>query len=330
MARHRKVSVVIWTDIKFVSLSDDAKLLFLYLLTHPHQTSLGAMQATMGGLADERGWLPERLSKAFAEVTRKGMANYDPRARCLWLPNFLKYNGPESPNVVKAWFGALDLIPECSLKSSAIQRAKAILEDYDETFREAFDKAFAKAFPKGLRITDEVPSPNPEQEQEPYPEQDSDTSSHSENNQRQDSNAAAPAVESEHSTSNGSKSGRARKPSSESVLAVFDHWRTVHSHPLAKLDDKRRKLIGRALEGYSEADLCQAISGYKNSPHHMGQNERATVYDDIELLLRDAKHIDAGLKFYAEPPRTDLSAQTRRIIDQTEDWEPPEVRHGAK
>jgi hypothetical protein len=73
--------------------------------------------------------------------------------------------------------------------------------------------------------------------------------------------------------------------------------------------------------------LCQAISGYCNSPHHMGQNEKNAVYDDIELLLRDAKHIDAGLKFYAEPPRTDLSAQTRRIIQQTEGWVPPEMRN---
>lgn len=136
-------------------------------------------------------------------------------------------------------------------------------------------------------------------------------------------------VEPKRSTANGSKPGRADKPPSEPVALVFEHWRTVHGHPQAKLDDRRRKLIAKALDIYSDADVCQSISGYKNSPHHMGQNDRATVYDDIELMLRDAKHIDAGLKFYAEPPRTDLSAQTRRIIDQTEDWVPPEVRRGS-
>lgn len=108
-----------------------------------------------------------------------------------------------------------------------------------------------------------------------------------------------------------------------SVSVVFDHWKQVHNHSRAQLDDKRRKLIRNALKVYSEADLCASISGYLNSPHHMGKNPNNAKYDDIELLLRDAKHVDAGLKFHVEPPRTDLSDKTRRIIDQTENWVPP-------
>jgi hypothetical protein len=81
------------------------------------------------------------------------------------------------------------------------------------------------------------------------------------------------------------------------VTAVFDHWKTEHKHPKAQLDDKRLKLIRVALQSYSAEQLCQSISGYRNSPHHMGKNDRNTVYDDIEIFLRDAKHIDAGLKF---------------------------------
>jgi hypothetical protein len=81
------------------------------------------------------------------------------------------------------------------------------------------------------------------------------------------------------------------------VGRVFDHWKTVHAHPKAKLDDKRKRLIRGALKHYSADDLCRCITGYKRSPHHMGQNERKTVYDDIETFLRDAKHIDAGLKY---------------------------------
>lgn len=81
------------------------------------------------------------------------------------------------------------------------------------------------------------------------------------------------------------------------IQKVFDHWRQTHNHPRSRLDDKRYKLIALALKSYSADDLCLAISGYKNSPHHMGKNERHTVYDDIELFLRDSKHIDAGMKF---------------------------------
>lgn len=81
------------------------------------------------------------------------------------------------------------------------------------------------------------------------------------------------------------------------VTQVFEHWKAEHNHPKSKLDPKRSKLIRVALQSYSAEQLCQSISGYKNSPHHMGKNDRNTVYDDIEVFLRDAKHIDAGLKF---------------------------------
>jgi hypothetical protein len=84
----------------------------------------------------------------------------------------------------------------------------------------------------------------------------------------------------------------------EGVAVVFDHWKEVHGHPKAKIDTKRHKLIRSALAIYSADDLKKSISGYKHSPHHMGQNENKTVYDDIELFLRDAKHIDAGLKLF--------------------------------
>jgi hypothetical protein len=110
------------------------------------------------------------------------------------------------------------------------------------------------------------------------------------------------------------------------VRSVFDHWRNIHGHPRAVLDEKRRKLIAARLKDYGEALLCQAISGYKHSPHHMGVNSSGMVYDSLELILRDAAHVDTGVKLYEHPPRTDLAESTRRGIAQTEDWQPPELR----
>ena len=114
--------------------------------------------------------------------------------------------------------------------------------------------------------------------------------------------------------------------SSVEIDRVFDHWRTAHGHPRAKLDAKRRKVIRGRLKEYTEADLCQAITGYLNSPHHMGQNDNGTKFDDLELFLRDAKHVDAGLKFYEEPPRQ-VSSLTAKNIANTQDWMPAELRN---
>lgn len=77
---------------------------------------------------------------------------------------------------------------------------------------------------------------------------------------------------------------------------VFDHWKVVHGHPKAKLDAKRSKLIRSALNLYSVDDLKRCIDGYKRSPWHQGKNDRKRVFDDIDLFLRDAKHIDEGIK----------------------------------
>lgn len=114
-------------------------------------------------------------------------------------------------------------------------------------------------------------------------------------------NVTQAEAEAEAEEDNTDTSGRP-----DPVLGLFDLWKVEYNHPKAKLDPKRRKKIAAALKlGYSLADLERALRGYKNSPHHMGKNDSNTVYDDIELFLRDAKHIDQGLKYADMGPPLD-------------------------
>lgn len=144
MSRYRKVDPRIWNDKKFRTLNNHGKLLFFMLLTHPGMTALGAMRATPAGLAEELGWDLEAFRKAFADVLAKGMAEHDQEACLIALPNFIRYNTPESPNVIKAWVGALDLLPECDLKTAVVERAKAITGEMTEGFAKAFAEAFGQ------------------------------------------------------------------------------------------------------------------------------------------------------------------------------------------
>lgn len=166
MAKFRKIDPRIWNDRKFRELSDNAKLVFFFLLTHPHQTSVGAMRASLSGLAEEIGWNAEAFAEAFGEGLAKGMVKHDPQACFVWLPNFLKYNEPESPNVVKSWRASFDLLPECALQGELWERLKALREGMTEAFGEAFDYAFNKDFAY------QEQEPEQEQEQEQEPEQD--------------------------------------------------------------------------------------------------------------------------------------------------------------
>lgn len=104
------------------------------------------------------------------------------------------------------------------------------------------------------------------------------------------------------------------KPDLSIHQIVFSHWCSTWNHPQAKLDDKRKRTISAALKlGYTPDELCGAISGYRNSQHHTGLNDRQTVYDDLGLLLRDAAHIDAGLAFHYKPQPETAIERFRRL-----------------
>jgi hypothetical protein len=119
----------------------------------------GLFHAGEMALAEELEWRVEDFREAFDEVFRKGLAKADWKARVVWVANAVKYNQPESPNVVKSWRYAWDEIPECTLKTKAHERLKAFTEALGEGFAKAFVEACAQ------------PSPNQEQEQEQEQEQ---------------------------------------------------------------------------------------------------------------------------------------------------------------
>lgn len=148
MSYFRKIDVRIWNDAKFRALPHHGKLAFIMLLTHPGMTSLGAMRATPEGLGAELKMEPKAFREAFGEVLAQGLAVHDPEASCVLIPNFVRYQAAESPNVIRAWAKQLEWIPEGDLKARAVAGLRAYTEGLSEGFRKAFREAFDKAYPK--------------------------------------------------------------------------------------------------------------------------------------------------------------------------------------
>lgn len=75
---------------------------------------------------------------------------------------------------------------------------------------------------------------------------------------------------------------------------VFDAWvaSTGKSTAATKLTDKRRRAIIRALKDYPEADLLDAVDGWRHSAWHRGENAEHRIWNDLELILRDAAKIE--------------------------------------
>ncbi len=88
------------------------------------------------------------------------------------------------------------------------------------------------------------------------------------------------------------------------VREVFQHWVAVHRTPRKGpepvLSAKRRAKITKALCDYGLETCLQAVSGCAMSDWHMGDNPTRKKYDDIELILRDAAHIERFATIYAE------------------------------
>lgn len=110
------------------------------------------------------------------------------------------------------------------------------------------------------------------------------------------------------------------EPSQEDAVGmVFEAWKTATGHPRAKLDAKRRRVIQRALKDFAPEELAEACVGVSKSPFHQGQNERGVVYDGLELVLRDAEHIERfiGIARGQAPPRLPAgSDMTQRNLER--------------
>ncbi len=185
MAHYRKIDVRVWNDAKFVRLSNEAKLAFFALLTHPTLLAIGAMRGTLVGIAAETG-IP---GCGFDEVVAADMARFAVDSALVWLPNFMKYNPPENPNVVKAWVKNLDLLPECSMKNAVTDAMGSLLSTMPDSFQEPFATACGtpsatsdvQGAPDGLPNRSPNRSPkrmaNQEQEQEQEQEKAEERSS---------------------------------------------------------------------------------------------------------------------------------------------------------
>ena len=148
---YRKVSTSTWADLKVRNLSPieaSGQGLFLMLMVGPQTTNMPGVQP-VGRLAfsEMLGWDVEAFDKAFGEVLQQGLAVADWKARFVFVPNAIKHNLPQSPNVVKSWAATWALVPECDLKVRAWHAIHAALSEMGPSFVAAFKGACPLSLP---------------------------------------------------------------------------------------------------------------------------------------------------------------------------------------
>lgn len=118
MRDYGKVYSRIWESADFRALSDDGRMLVMYLLTCQHGTISGAFRVPDGYACEDMGWTAERVAEGFANLSEKGFANRCETTKWVWIVKFLQWNAPENPNQRKAAVKQALAIPDnCAWRS---------------------------------------------------------------------------------------------------------------------------------------------------------------------------------------------------------------------
>src|SRR5262245_26949974 len=73
-------------------LSDDARLLYLYLLTSPHVNSAGCYVLPEEYACADLKWAPERYHAARIELVENEMVCFDPKHEVVFITAWFKHN----------------------------------------------------------------------------------------------------------------------------------------------------------------------------------------------------------------------------------------------
>lgn len=92
MARYRPIYTAIWEDEEqFLNYSDEQKVLFFYLITNDKCTESGIYKVSIRNVSAILTWPQEKTMKILNSL--KPNAYYDEKTQCVFVKNFLKYNG---------------------------------------------------------------------------------------------------------------------------------------------------------------------------------------------------------------------------------------------
>lgn len=139
-----RVERKLWRNKMFrYELSDDARLLWLYLLTTFREARLpGLVEATVLSIMEDLDWQnrcdagdelegivkgSKKTTDALAEIERREWVIYSKEDRLLLLHRAVKHNLPANEDVVAKWVKSLKEFPDSSTKRSWLKAASAAL-----------------------------------------------------------------------------------------------------------------------------------------------------------------------------------------------------------
>lgn len=166
MREYGQVQCAFWIDPELQSLSDEAVLLAVYLMTGPHSNGLGCYRVPDGYIQADRGWTPGTIKKAFGELSRKGFAYRCESTGFVIMPAFLRWNPITNANVATAREREFGLVPKTFEHYSVLVQS---LIEHGKHWGKGFLnhlETLCEGFGEGYGKQEHDPDHDPEQDQE--------------------------------------------------------------------------------------------------------------------------------------------------------------------
>lgn len=127
MRDYGKVHASFWSSRTIRALSNDGRLLALYLITCQHATIAGVFRLPSAYAAEDLGWTPQRFEETLSELFENGFAQRCETTMWLWVKKPLVWNRPENPNQTKAVLKLAKQVPdECGWRAEFIAQVEGL------------------------------------------------------------------------------------------------------------------------------------------------------------------------------------------------------------
>jgi len=122
--RYYRVSPRFWSDEKVRTWNTETRVLALYLLTSPHRNLEGMFVLPLPYICADLEWTEAKVKKHIEILVRDQFISYDIDVKLMLIRNALKYQCPESANVIKGALRRIRDLPHSPLFSEFLELAK--------------------------------------------------------------------------------------------------------------------------------------------------------------------------------------------------------------
>lgn len=110
--RYYRIACHFWDDELVRTWSDSMKQFFAYLITCKHRNLEGFFVLPPQYIAADLGWPLRRVNEMVAKLQEIDRIRFDPKTNLLLIRNALRYQQPESTNVLKAIISRVRRLPD--------------------------------------------------------------------------------------------------------------------------------------------------------------------------------------------------------------------------